>query len=258
MKRRGSPFSVMWEKINDQQALTKKPGKLPEIESELQVNTPRPMVWVYPKTMHREIPSGVKNLLTGGCATRAWITQYKTLSDRECTDHFVQYCFEAGSRIIHGKNYWSFDDLHLAYGAPDYAIWIVLAYKYNKSFTVLYNSEDPILHEIYGHLELYIDEDLLRLSQKIEKCRDAKELHDLSGKFLKIALGPLRSNGVIWDKYLDLMKEFGLAGSSDIYDSDKNIQIIKNIVPRRDYSQEILKELSDLCREFIPGFWAAK
>lgn len=135
---------------------------------------------------------------------------------------------------------------------------MISCYKYNKTFTVIYNNEVPINHEIYGHLELYIDLDLIQISKKFESVKNQRELDELSGQFLRIALGPLKSNGIIWDKYLDLMKHMGLADKNDINDSGKNLQVIKNMLLKKSYSMNILTALSDLCREFIPGIWAAK
>ena len=247
----------MWEKITDDRALALKPKNLPEIEKELQAAPPRKMVWLYPKSSYKKITTDLKELLINGIASRAWITFYETTSYREETEHYIQYCFEASDKLIHGKDIKSFDDIHFTYGSSEYNDWMKNSFKRKGTFTVIFNKTNPNIHEIFGHLELFVKEDLLNLSEKIKYCRDSELFDKLSEQFLKILTSPLKGIGNRWENYYNLMKKFGLAKNNEIFDSKKKLQIIKNIIPKVNFDKNDLFELSEICEEFTPGVWAA-
>jgi hypothetical protein len=248
----------MWENISDADALGLKPAGLPEVEPELQIPPPRPMVWQYPESSPNKISPEMENLLTHGIAVRGWKTLYRTRSEIEGTEHYMQYCFQADDSIIQGKNFRSYDDLHLAIESPDYAIWLANAFHREGSFTILYEKGNPVRHEIFGHLELFIRMDLKQITEKICSTTDPCQVDRLAYNFLKISISPLWNIGENSRQYFSLMEKIGLANMSEVHDSDTNLIYIKEVIPAGDYDKEVLEELSELCKSYVPGIWAAR
>ncbi len=248
----------MWEKITDADALGFKPANLPDVEPELQIPPPRPMVWQYPQSSLKKITPDLEDLLVNGIAVRGWKTLYRTMSERDGTDHYMQYCFRVNDTIIQGRDFRSYDDLYLAIESPDYAIWLTNAYHKEGTFTILCDKENPGRHEIFGHLELFIRMDLKCISRKITEATDPYLIDQLAYNFLRISISPLWNIGENSRKYFSIMEKIGLADSNEVHDSDRNLKLIKEIIPSGGYDREVLSELSDLCRIYVPGIWAAK
>ncbi len=248
----------MWEKISDADALGLKPASLPEVEPELQIPPPRPMVWQYPESSPKKISPELEDLLVNGIAVRGWKTLYRSHSEREGTEHYMQYSFQVDGSLIQGKNYRSYDDLHLAIESPDYAIWLANAFHREGTFTILSEKGNPARHEIFGHLELFIKMDLAQITQKICETTDPCRVDQLAYNFLKISISPLWNIGENSRKYFSLMEKLGLANKSEVHDSDTNLMFIKEIIPAGDYDREVLGELSRLCKIYVPGVWAAR
>lgn len=248
----------MWGKISNADALGLKPECLPEVEPELLVPPPRPMVWQYPKSSPMKMSPELEDLLVNGVAARGWKTIYRSRWEREGTEHYMQYCFQVNDSVIQGKNFRSYDDLHLAIESPDYAIWLANAFHKEGTFTILYEKGNPARHEIFGHLELFIRMDLAQITEMIHITKDPYMINQLAYNFLKISISPLWNIGVNSKKYFSLMEKIGLADMNEIHDSDTNLMFIKEMIPAGDYDKEILNELSELCKIHVPGIWAAR
>ena len=85
-----------FQEIPDRIARAKRPSDTGKIETELQVSLPRSMVWAAREWSHGSITPEMEEFLINGTASRAWTVRHETQHDREGTDHWVQYCFEAG------------------------------------------------------------------------------------------------------------------------------------------------------------------
>ena len=69
--------------ISHAQAHELRPRELPQVEPELAVAPPRPMVWAARRWSHGEISRQDADLLRHDLAARAWVTQVEVEHDQE-------------------------------------------------------------------------------------------------------------------------------------------------------------------------------
>ena len=145
--------------VSDKEALAAKPVDLPEdVEPELMVHPPRPYVWV-PRVDFVEPGEKQKNLLINGLAVTGWVVRNESYWEggyEAGPVYDITYCFEYEGKLYYGEYRAEFDGLHLAYGSPEYASWLGEAFEERKTFTVLFDKEDPENNVAYGGLELFV------------------------------------------------------------------------------------------------------
>ncbi|MHA1889424.1 MAG: hypothetical protein ACTSYS_00400 [Promethearchaeota archaeon] len=238
------------------------PKNLPKIEPELEIHPPRPLVWVARKITSYKITRETRWLLVNGAASRAWVTSYKKELDVEGTEHHVHYNFlDKKKNIIPGYFLAFISESEVAINFPAYLSWIEKAFNEKGTFTVLYDGNNPTNHVIYGTLQLFIPKSLIQITNEIQACpdNDKSSLRKLLEDFLYVALSPI---GRIKQKeekveYYHLMENLQLATNGIINEHAENMEIIRKIIKLGKLDQDALLKLSNTCKKYAPGVWAA-
>lgn len=248
----------MRKKISEREARELRPARLDLVEPELRAPRPRPMVWVARKWSHGKISPETRELLVGGLAARAWITHEHTTHDREGPDIFALFAYEHGDQLYQGQFFGSYDAMHLAIGFPDFAAWLGRAIRVGGTLTVLFPEAAPSKHAVYGRMELYIEKRLVDVLAEHEAASAERrgELLEIAARLIRGPIGPLQGDG--WfEYYRELAKVSGMETNDQttLFEvADAAIEAIKS----GDYDRSPIERLSQVCREYMPGIWAAR
>jgi hypothetical protein len=232
--------------------------ELPEVEPELKVSPPRPMVWA---SATHDLPEDVRNLLVNGIAVRARVTEADTgwESGYEAGPYYkIRYEYEHDGKTHEGRWSASYDGIHLAYGAGEYMRWLDGAMCDGGTFTVLFLPDAPEKPRVYGTLEPHVKKSLLEAVDELASCTDA-ELEERSSAVFAFMIAPLGRCQREWRKYYDLLDEMGMydRDKDQVRDGVENIEVVRTRIRSGDFDDDAMKELSELCARYRPGVWAA-
>ncbi len=243
---------LLTRRVSDALALELRPDDPPPVEPELAVQPPRPFVWAVRTWASRRTTDGERTLLVGGRAERAWVTHHASQRDPEGTEHLVQFAFQVDGVVRHGLWRGGFDDYHLALGASDYSRWLHAAFRPGGTFTVLF--EDPAAPSIYGHMELYVEEDLVDMAGRLRRDPESEALAD---RVLGVLLSPIALSFDDRDEYLSLVDRLGLDRGHVGNAWSRNREHVRSTIGAGRHDPAVLERLAELCRPFAPGTWAA-
>lgn len=249
--------------ISDTQARKLKPRKLPPVEPELVVACPRPMVWVARIWSHGEVSEQDAELLRHGLAARAWVTSVTVEHDREGPDIRATFAFyngpESAGELHQGTFFGSYDAMHLVIGFPDLARWLNRAIRDGGTFTVLHPEGRPDEYRVYASMELYIERQLDTLLDEVSLATGAERkcyLADVRA-LLRGPIGPLNGDYPAWKRYFQLMARLGGVQTTGRTTLFELVDAAVEAVAGGHYDRSDVPELSFMCREYMPGIWAA-
>lgn len=249
--------------ITDKQALQLKPRRLPPVEPELAAPCPRPMVWVARAWSHGQISQQDASLLRHGQAARAWITSVVMEHDREGPEIRATFAFFHGPperrELHHGTFHGSYDAMHLVIGFPDLARWLNRAIRSGGTLTVLYPQGRPEAQQVYAAMELYLERRLEQLLADFQGASGADRdghLADLRA-LLRGPIGPLNGDYPAWKRYFNMMARMGgvePTGNTTLFEL---VDAALEAMARGKNDPHAVGKLSKMCREYMPGIWAA-
>jgi hypothetical protein len=235
-----------------------RPRGLPDVEDELLVEPPRPVVWA---ASSRKLTARIEELLTHGAAVRAWVTEADTgwESGYEAGPYYkIDYAWEWETRTYTGRWAASFDAMHLGLGAPEYAAWLERSMCSGGSFTVLLDPERPSEPTIYGNLELFLQKTLLQAVEELRTCSE-EELEDRASEVLAFIIAPLGRCRREWRDYFDLLSKLDMFDENKgaVRDHEANIEVVRTDIRAGRFDAKVLERLSEMCSRYRPGVWAA-
>ena len=250
------------KRITDKEARKMKPKSLPPVEPELAVPCPRPMVWVARSWSHGSISPHDAELLQNGVAARAWVTSVEVEHDREGPDIFANFVFQDGEgdgALHHGTFFGSYDAMHLAIGFPDFAGWLGRAICEGGTLTVLYPAGRPEEHRIYGTMELYLERDLCTAIEAYQQAGDGEAEERLAQvrALMFGPLGPLQGDYDAWKRYYGLVTRMGRSTPTGRTPLPEIVGEAVLALAEGRHDPRPVKKLSKMCREYMPGIWAA-
>lgn len=228
-----------------------------EVEPELRVPPPRPMVWA----SRHGIRQDVHELLVGGVAVRARVTHADTGWESGCEAgpyYKIEYEYEYREKTYTSRWGASYDGLHLAYGAGEYMGWLDGAMREGGTFTVLFLPDAPGKPRVYGTLEPHVRKTLLEAVDELLSCEES-EVEEKTSEVLAFMIAPLGQCQSEWRKYYDLLGEMGMYDrkKGQVRDGEENMEVVRTRVRAGEFDTGAMKELSELCARYRPGVWAA-
>ena len=244
--------------ISKKNAIELKPKSLSPVERELRMPPPRPYVWIAKKNAYRKFTEKDKESLIYHLPLKAWVIQYENETDIECSHHFIAYAYEYEEQFFQSKIYRTYDEYQLNYCYPEYSSWIYDAFRKGGTFTLLVDPENPVKHNIFGEMHLYVKKNLLDISKLMQESDNKKDISNLAEQFLRILFSPLGKLNNDWKDYYQMMEKLGLLKDGEVRNLEDNLHLIEEIILIKKYNNDYLVKLSKICQQYSPGIWAAR
>jgi len=216
------------------------------------------MVWTARKWSHGKISPKTRELLVNGLAARAWVTHEHTTHDSEGPDILALFAYEQDGDLHQGRFFGSYDAMHLALGFADFAAWLGRAMRPGGTLTVLFPKDAPSKYAVYGSMELYIERSLIAVLAEHEAASGEKkdELLEVAATLLRGPIGPLQG-----DDWLEYFEQLSRVSGMETNDCTTLLEVADaaiEAIASDDYDRDPIDTLSEICREYMPGIWAAR
>jgi hypothetical protein len=217
------------------------------------------MVWVARGWSHGKITEPMRALLVGGCAARAWITWTEVEHDREGPDISAGFAWQHEGDVYQGRFFGSYDAMHLALGFPDFSAWLGRAITEGGTLTVLFPEDAPSDYSVYGKLELYIERTLAQAFAEHQDARTEQErtthLDDIA-RLMRGPIGPMQ--GEDWREYFDLAAKVSGMATTGNTTLPQVVDAAVAAIAAGTHDAAPIPRLSELCKVYMPGLWAAR